>query len=238
MARVATRQEPEEGTRQQPRHEVKMVLEEGDLHDARTRIATAPQGLRRQHPSRDIWSIYFDTEGLDTYWSNLGGSSQRHKIRLRWYASADPGATVRFEVKRKVAFYGWKLVEEVPAPDLTQPWPAVVVRLARSLAPESAVWLREHGRPVLANRYRREYYASFDGRVRVTLDSGNTVYDQMLAARPNLTRSAPPSGLAVLEGKAAWSDRDLLELVLQRFPYRVSRNSKYLNGVDAIHGIW
>ena len=84
---------------------------------------------------------------------------------------------------------------------------------------------------------QEDRYWQVDGRIRVTLDSDNAVYDQA-GPRPNLTRRTPGGGTAVLEGKAAWRDRDLLELVLQHFPYRVSRNSKYLNGVDAIHGIW
>ncbi len=218
------------------RHEVKLVLDEADLLEARARIATAPQALRRQHPTRDLCNIYFDTEALDTYWANHAGASERHKVRLRWYGDMRPRGPCRFEVKRKAGPYGWKLVHDVPAPDLSGTWPEVVRAMQAALPPGGRRWLDEHGRAVLINRYRREYYASFDGRIRVTLDSGNTVYDQLHTARPNLARPAPPAGLAVLEGKAAWQDRDLLELVLQHFPFRVTRNSKYLNGVDAMLG--
>src|SRR5690348_8659937 len=99
------------------RYEIKMALDEADLFDARTRIRTASQGLRRQHPTRDLNSVYFDTDNLDTYWSNLAGSSERHKVRLRWYGPLAPTSPCRFEVKRKFGHYGWKLVEDVPAPD-------------------------------------------------------------------------------------------------------------------------
>lgn len=233
----AVRPEPEEGTRQEPRYEVKMALDEEQLADARTRLATAPLALRRQYPARPLNSVYFDTDHLDTYWANLAGASEREKVRLRWYGDRLPAGPVRFEVKRKAGVYGWKLTQEVPGLDLRRPWSEVVHRLERALRPDLAIWLRTHPRPILFNRYQREYYASFDGRIRVTLDSDNAVYDQA-GPRPNLTRRTPGGGTAVLEGKAAWRDRDLLELVLQHFPYRVSRNSKYLNGVDAIHGIW
>lgn len=229
--------DPEEGTRQEPRYEVKMALDEEQLADARTRIALAPGAMRRQHPTRALNSVYFDTDRLDTYWANLAGASEREKVRLRWYGDALPQGPVRFEVKRKAGVYGWKLVQGVPAPDLRRPWPEVVRHLEGALEPALAVWLRTHPRPVLFNRYEREYYATLDGRVRITLDSGNAVYDQA-GPRPNLTRRTPGGGTAVLEGKAGWRDRELLEVVLQSFPYRVTRNSKYLNGVDAIHGAW
>lgn len=224
---------PEEGTRADPRHEVKMALDEEQLADARGRMATAPLAMRRQHPTRWVDSVYFDTDHLDTYWANLAGASEREKVRLRWYGDAQPKGAVRFEVKRKAGVHGWKLTQEVPAPDLSRPWPEIVRDLERALRPDLRVWLRTHPRPILFNRYLREYHASFDGRVRVTLDSANGVYGQA-GPRPNLTRRAPGGGTAVLEGKAAWRDRDLLELVLQHFPYRVTRNSKYLNGVDAV----
>lgn len=230
-------QAAEEGTRQQPRYEVKMALDEEQLADARSRMPSAAQAMRRQHPPRWINSVYFDTDQLDTYWANLAGASEREKVRLRWYGEAQPSGTVRFEVKRKVAVYGWKLMQALPAPDLQEPWAELVRGLERALRPDLGVWLRMHPRPILFNRYRREYYASFDGRVRITLDSDNGVYDQS-GPRPNLHRRMPGGGTAVLEGKAAWRDRELLEVVLQSFPYRVTRNSKYLNGVDAIHGAW
>jgi len=48
-----------------------------------------------------VTSLYLDTPGLDFYRCHLASAADRFKLRVRYYGDL-PGATVFFEVKRKV----------------------------------------------------------------------------------------------------------------------------------------
>ena len=98
------------------------------------------------------------------------------------------------------------------------------------------MWLDTHIFAILINRYRREYFVSPDGKVRVTLDARQAVYDQRPRPRPNLSRRANLPDTLVLEIKFGRSDRKLGSNMMRGIPIRVSRNSKYVIGVRAISG--
>ena len=85
--------------------------------------------------------------------------------------------------------------------------------------------------PTLINHYEREYYVSRDGVLRATLDYDQIFYDQRHSIRLNLTRKAPLLDTMVLELKTGVEHYDQLCKAIQHFPMRVSRNSKYVNGV-------
>jgi hypothetical protein len=89
---------------------------------------------------------------------------------------------------------------------------------------------------VLINRYHRQYFESPGGKVRATLDFRQSVFDQRLASRPNLRRAANLPDTLVVEIKFLPSDRELGERAIDGLPIRVSRNSKYMIGVESILG--
>lgn len=90
--------------------------------------------------------------------------------------------------------------------------------------------------PTLYNSYERKYYLSFCGKFRITLDFNQEFFD------PNYTN--------FLMSKEVIDDREIvLELkynlehdnearrVAQEFNTRLTKNSKYVNGVDMINYI-
>ena len=86
--------------------------------------------------------------------------------------------------------------------------------------------------PVLFNRYRRRYYASVDGRFRATIDDRMT-FRQILAPDAALRgREADVPG-GVLELKYRLADETRLPDLVGDLPYRVTRSSKYVNGIRA-----
>ena len=46
-------------------------------------------GFVKQHNDRKVNSIYFDDLMLSGFYENLEGSSNRTKMRLRWYGDVD-----------------------------------------------------------------------------------------------------------------------------------------------------
>jgi len=91
-------------------------------------------------------------------------------------------------------------------------------------------------RPALANRYRRRYLVSADGRFRMTIDT---------AVRFERVHGEPPRGpftcfeerdLVVLELKYDATHDGGAAAILGRLPYRVTRFSKYLSGIARLGG--
>ena len=71
-------------------------------------------------------------------------------------------------------------------------------------------------------------------RVRLTVDWNQRVYDERHCSTPNLTRLANLPDTAVVELKFDRGDRKLANRYGQGIPLRLSRNSKYVIGVEAI----
>jgi hypothetical protein len=217
------------------RFEVKFVF-------APTRLAWIEDWIGRHaavffepFPPRQVSNVYFDTFDLWTYRENLSGSSSRSKVRFRWYGETNRAERGALEIKRRVRNLGWKLAYRAGPLGLEGArWRDLQRALRGQLPREGRVWLDEHALPVLINRYRRRYFESVDRRVRLTIDWKQRVYDQRLRPVPNFTRAANLPDTMVVEFKFAAEDRRLASEVLQTFPIRVSRNSKYVIGVQAI----
>ncbi len=86
------------------------------------------------------------------------------------------------------------------------------------------------------NHYDREYYLSFDRKVRVTLDFAQAAYDQRMTLYPNLSRSVLPTAKMVIEVKADREHQTFLSSALKSLPLRVGKHSKYALSMEAILG--
>ena len=89
----------------------------------------------------------------------------------------------------------------------------------------------QHLRPSLFNCYQREYYVTFDGAIRATLDSAQYACDQRFSPSPNLVSSLPILNTIIIEIKGAPEEIDRLQEIIGRFPIPRSRNSKYASGL-------
>jgi hypothetical protein len=220
------------------RYEVKFVTGDPMAWKLRHWLKLHPAGFRVAYPARRVNNVYFDTDDFTTYWENLTGISARTKVRYRWYGERLEPGPGGLELKGKRNSLGWKrifpVVESPWRPGAS--WRAIRRNLLASLPHLGRLWLEEHPIPVLINSYRREYYVSADGLVRVTLDLDQGVWDQRFSPHPNLTRAANLPRCVVVEAKCARGDRDLASRVLQGIPIRVSRHSKYVTGVRAVSG--
>jgi hypothetical protein len=113
-------------------------------------------------------------------------------------------------------------------------WTELRRGLRGELDSRARLWFDANPQPVIINRYRRRYFESFDRRLRVTIDWDQRVLDQRVVPAPNLSRLANLPESMVIEFKFAPEDRAYASEAIQGFPVRVSRNSKYVIGVQAI----
>ena len=88
--------------------------------------------------------------------------------------------------------------------------------------------------PIMLNRYLRHYFCTADNAIRATIDLEQQVFDQRSGARPNFTHPAVMQDSKVVEFKFSREDRHRAVELLEGFPVRVSRHSKYMNGARAV----
>jgi hypothetical protein len=219
------------------RYEIKFVADAIRYREIEQWIRLNPAGFRTAYPPRWVNNTYFDTPDLYAFAENLSGTSARAKVRLRWYGETHrPDSTV-LEVKRRRNHLGWKIHYSGRPLDLgAHRWLALRRQLRQAIPPEGRLWLDSHPLPVLINRYHRQYFDVPGGSLRATLDRRQTVYDQRFASRPNLRSSANLPDTLVVEIKFGRDDHAFGSRVVEGIPIRVSRNSKYMVGVEAILG--
>ncbi|NOY61888.1 MAG: polyphosphate polymerase domain-containing protein [Gammaproteobacteria bacterium] len=212
-------------------------------------------GFYIPYPDRQVNNVYFDTHNYAAFQENLSGGSARTKVRYRWYGqSIAPDAGV-LEVKCKRNYFGWKLrypVAKAPYKEGAS-WRWIHQSLIEQIADTATVadseefgvpivsndgskWLHANPMPVMINRYQRKYFVSADDKIRATIDVNQEVWDQRYKPRPNFRYHSIPADNLVLEIKFDRKDRELASEVIQGLPVRVSRHSKYVNGVRAIQG--
>ncbi|MCB0217847.1 MAG: polyphosphate polymerase domain-containing protein [Chloroflexi bacterium] len=217
------------------RYERKLRIPEREQADIEPRLRLHRAAFAEIHHQRQVCNVYFDTPGLRCFHDNMAGAAERFKVRIRWYGAAEgPAPSATLEIKRKRGHAGIK--DLYPLGQL-EPWTALDPaslddRYAAAGVPAGLRLGLAALQPVLFNRYRRRYYASVDGRFRATIDDRMT-FRQILAPDAALRgREADVPG-AVLELKYRLADETRLPDLVGDLPYRVTRSSKYVNGIRA-----
>ncbi|MEM1214724.1 MAG: polyphosphate polymerase domain-containing protein [Bacteroidota bacterium] len=186
-----------------------------------------PASFRTLYPQRQINNIYFDSPTLDEYYQNVGGVPQRRKHRLRWYGTQHkllPSPT--FEVKIKDGELGRKESQRLA----DTPWAGL--RTAFQQLPHLQYLPL---RPLLVNSYDRQYFGTGDQRFRITLD-----YNLRFGAFA--WQHAPPADqlytdeAVILELKYEAEDDERARSILKHLPFRQTKNSKYVTGIDLVFG--
>ena len=197
-----------------------------------------PSGFYSSFPDRQVNNVYFDGYNYTAYTENLSGASERTKIRYRWYGASIEPCAGTLEIKRKRNYFGWKLyhhVENAPySPGMN--WRSIRKKIRDQISEQGRIWLDLNPFPILLNRYRRRYFISGDGKIRVTIDTNQAVWDQRFKSEPNFLNKANLPDTLIVEIKFDRKDRGYASQTIQNIPLRVSRHSKYMTGVNAISG--
>jgi hypothetical protein len=89
-------------------------------------------------------------------------------------------------------------------------------------------------KPMLLNRYNRKYFQSFDKAFRLTLDEEMKIY-KILGRKSNLLFRRFDNISTVLELKYKPEDDDMARTITNAFPFRMTKSSKYLDGMVKLY---
>ena len=219
------------------RYEIKLRCEPHRCDELRAWVRLHPAHWRVTYPARQVNNAYFDTYDYSNLSDNLASAGMRQKLRLRWYGPALETVTgARLELKCKAGLVGWKEAcwLDSLSQDLRQcSWSHLRQALLEASDPRAKLWLGQYPYAVLINHYQRDYYATADQTLRLTIDTQLHGYDQRFTAFPNLHHLLPMTDHVIVELKADREHYPRLADVLARFPIRADRFSKYVQGMLA-----
>lgn len=200
-----------------------------------TLIMAHPAVFREAFPPRFVNNVYLDSFDRDSYDSNCAGDAERAKVRVRWYGDLS-GALERptLELKLKRGLLGGKLQYPLPAWRMDAGVSAAALEklFGRADLPPRVACALSGLEPALINRYRRRYFESFDRRFRITLDREIEYYRPRPHDGPLLASADRES--RVVELKYSPEHDDAAATITKHFPFRLSRSSKYANGLAAL----
>ncbi len=220
----------------EPRYERKLVAAGREREWVQTLVRTHPAGLREIHPPRFINNVYLDTWRHTCYADHVEGISHRRKFRIRWYGDLDrrPEAP-QFEIKARQGRLISKRVYPFRAAALDE-WLTADGLAGAAKTSEIPETLREQTRtltPAMVNRYRRLYYGTRDGRVRVTIDTDLSYF--RAEPRPTGRRERYDDPAVVVEIKFAEHAAEAGHTVASQFPLPLDKKSKYVTGISLLN---
>lgn len=206
------------------RYERKYRIENVDLATVFQTIKLHTASLRKIYPDRQINNIYFDTPSLTTYKENVMGIANRKKYRVRWYGY-DPLIirNPQLEIKHRQNEVGAKTI--APVQDFSfqdlKPLTKQVNQICQPILLE----------PVLQNSYQRAYFGTRDKKFRITVD-WNLSYASMRTTKRFRKHQQYEKNCIILEVKYDKELEKEADRITQFFPFRRTKNSKYVSGVE------
>ncbi len=226
----------QEGRYSKYRFERKFVSSQLDYKGLEQLIRLHPAFFKEIYWERQVNNIYFDTPALRYFFDNVVGKSERRKIRIRWYNDQD-GIIEKpiLEFKIKSGTLGRKVSFELAPIDLNADLEFDYFQkiFKSSNFPESVMEELRVLKPSLLNKYTRRYYRSADHHFRFTIDFNLQYFDfsQVSIAMGIGKRDLENT---ILELKYDQEYDDEATEITQHLPIRMSKSSKYVNGIDII----
>ena len=185
------------------------------------------------YPDRVVNSIYLDTFDNRSFEDNISGVSKRSKVRIRWYDNLGDNQDMRFEVKNRSNSFGWKILEKASSTGLSDISSRIAINklisgLRGQLSPTAQRYLDVFCNPTLHVEYKRQYFESQCGSIRLTVDRSQKFRSLEAGYYPIPSKLANQIVIEIKVEKEV--DNVWLAEILTDFPFRRSRNSKYVNG--------
>ncbi|RMB56399.1 VTC domain-containing protein [Dokdonia sinensis] len=187
---------------------------------------------------RTVNNIYYDDPSMSFYHQNVAGDDKRHKYRLRWYG--DTFSKIEnpiLEIKKKMGAVGDKLSFKLDGfshnleyNSIASTENAILEKIAQINNPELLINLKQLS-PALFNAYERRYFLSDCEKFRITIDYNMVFYNPDFK---NKQASKATLQDVVLELKYKVEDDKEARKLTQQLTARLSKNSKYVRGVNLI----
>ena len=216
------------------RYERKFLLEGLDRHLVKAMVKSHPGMFSEIYHPRTVNNIYLDSVDFDSYSANVVGISERIKARVRWYGDEMhkiAGPVLEFKIKS--GFLGKKDRFTLEPFVLDEGFSSRYFRnfIRESELPGEVKASLAALDVVLLNRYRRTYFLSADKKFRITIDTDMEYY-RIAGLRNSYLSRISDRNSGVVELKYDPVDDVRAERITSAFPFRVTKNSKYVQGID------
>ncbi len=219
------------------RYERKFYLEGVSRDDVELLLKLHPAIFSEIYNERIINSIYFDSLDLEHYFDNINGVSRRIKVRIRWYGNMF-GFIEKptLELKLKHNLYVGKLLYRLNPFTMDNTFDISTIRKifnSSSLDETLRCHLMELGFSLL-NRYKRKYFLSANKKYRITIDSDMKIF-KLAPYQNNFLCEFTDYSNTILELKYNETDDEFVDEISTFFPFRMTRSSKYVDGITKLH---
>ncbi|WP_282081048.1 polyphosphate polymerase domain-containing protein [Aquimarina algiphila] len=220
------------------RYERKFIFQNIDLDDLiQTTVYTNSFCFEEIYSKRTINNIYFDDNNYTFYKQNVSGDGVREKYRLRWYNSTPSIIkSPTIEIKKKFGEVGDKFSLKIPSFEsdiqslsIDQINHQIIAELKKSKNKE-LMFKFYNLFPTLYNSYERRYFLSACEKFRITLDSNMNFFHPYNYNHCHLINNE-----IILELKYNKEYDNESRSVTQQINSRLSKNSKYVRGIEIIH---
>lgn len=224
------------------RYERKFIFSSTHLEDLVQQLYSNSFGFKEIFEKRSVNNVYFDDQNFNFYKQNVSGVGKREKYRLRWYGdNFSKVENPSIEIKKKFGEVGDKIIHKLDnfVLDVNSIDAYNLIGLITDKIHDYPFLKNslDQLKPTLFNSYERRYFLSDCAKFRITLDYHqkfyNPYYTNYMSSEQRIE-----DDIVVLELKYNLVDDTEARLISQEFKSRVSRNSKYVQGIDLIMGLW
>lgn len=218
------------------RHERKFLVTDYSASEVEQLLKYHPACFKEVYQQRQINNIYFDSLGFESYYGNIEGDTDRTKVRIRWYNELFGqinNATLEFKIKKgllgKKNFYTldpFVLNEQFSKEQIVQ-------ALNKEHFPKDIRDYVTSLQPTLLNSYIRKYFISADKNFRITIDRHLSFYRISYNQNSFLNKVVDYKAV-VVELKYDSKLEHLAKEIGSHFPFAMTKNSKYLQGIERI----
>lgn len=216
------------------RYERKFFITELSKYEVECIVKIHPAIFSEIYHKRFVNNIYFDSFNLINYRENIEGETDRIKIRIRWYGELfgyikEPV----LEIKVKKEFLNKKI--SIPIKPFILKKDTKISDILNSFndLQDSLVIDFNSLKPSLLNQYSRKYYQSCHGHYRITIDTDQSFYQVNKQNNFFLNRTSD-TNTVILELKYNKEYDSEASYITTKFPFRISKSSKYVSGVEKV----
>ena len=216
------------------RYERKFFITELSKYEVECIVKIHPAIFSEIYHKRFVNNIYIDSFNLINYRENIEGATDRIKIRIRWYGELfgyikEPV----LEIKIKKEFLNKKI--SIPIKPFILKKDTKISDILNSFndLQDSLVIDFNSLKPSLLNQYSRKYYQSCNGYYRITIDTDQSFYQVNKQNNFFLNRTTDKNTV-ILELKYAKEYDSEANHITTKFPFRISKSSKYVSGVEKV----
>ena len=217
------------------RYERKFLIEDGYNINNEEIILSNPGFFSEIHAERKINNIYLDTEEYNFFHENIHGIEKRKKIRIRWYGEEYGYIKPTLEIKEKSGQVGTKYSFNLSKIDINEMnnKDKLIQLFNKSNLPKSLEIELNSLNLTLMNTYRRKYYISSNNKIRLTIDRSLKYFDFNNLNKGDLHSIESQSNIIELKYQA--KDDLYASDISNHLPWRMTRFSKYIDGIKSIN---